>query len=333
MPLGARRVEAPDIVLAMSHAHLGLESQSAGTVLMVRPANFGFNPQTAGSNAFQQGPKAGEGEAAQSAVLREFDAAAIALQSAGVEVLVCSDSAEPRKPDAIFPNNWVSFHGDGTVALYPLLAPNRRAERRDEILEHVVRVGKFHVSRIVDLTHREAEEKYLEGTGSVVLDRTNRVAYACSSPRTDLDVLGEFAQQLDYQLMTFDAQDSAGRAIYHTNVLMAIGSGFAVVCGESIVNPDHRHAVFARLLATGHEILDISRTQMDSFAGNILELATPRGPLIALSGTALGSLDPEQRRKLEGHATLISVSIPTIERLGGGGVRCMLAEIHLPKRV
>jgi hypothetical protein len=317
----------------MSPAHPGLESQSAGTVLMVRPANFGFNPQTAGSNAFQQDPKAGEAEAAHSAVLREFDAAAIALERAGVEVLVCADSAEPPKPDAIFPNNWVSFHGDGTVALYPLLAPNRRAERRDEILEHVVRAGMFHVSRIVDLTHRETEEKYLEGTGSVVLDRTHRVAYACSSPRTDLDVLGEFAQQLDYQLMTFDALDFAGRAIYHTNVLMAIGSGFAVVCGETIVKSDHREAVFSRLLGTGHEIFDISRAQMDSFAGNVLELSTPRGPLIALSGTALGSLNPEQRRRLESHATLISVSIPTIERLGGGGVRCMLAEIHLPKRV
>ncbi|HEY2145715.1 MAG TPA: arginine deiminase-related protein, partial [Steroidobacteraceae bacterium] len=233
---------------------------------------------------------------------------------------------------AIFPNNWVSFHRDGTVALYPLMAPNRRAERREEILEHVVRTGAFRVSRTVDLTHRESEEKYLEGTGSVVLDRTHRVAYACASPRTDLDVLGEFAQLLDYELMTFDAQDFAGRAIYHTNVLMAIGSGFAAVCGESIANLKHRDAVFSKLHATGHEILDISRAQMESFAGNILELATPRGPVIALSTTALGSLNPGQRRRLEAHATLISAAIPTIERCGGGGVRCMLAEIHLPKR-
>src|SRR5277367_3822654 len=310
-----------------------MEPQSAGTVLMVRPASFGFNPQTAASNTFQQGPTGSEADSVQSTVLREFDAAASALERAGVEVLVVLDSEKPHKPDAIFPNNWVSFHRDGTVALYPLMAPNRRAERREEILEFVVRRGGFRVSRTVDLTHRETEQKFLEGTGSVVLDRAHRVAYACSSPRTDLDVLGEFAQQLDYQLVTFDAQDSAGRAIYHTNVLMAIGSAFAVVCGESIVKPDHRDAVFSRLLATGHEILDISRTQMDSFAGNILELATPRGPLIALSGTALESLNPEQRRKLESHATLISVSIPTIERLGGGSVRCMLAEIHLPKRV
>ena len=182
-------------------------------------------------------------------------------------------TARSLKPDAIFPNNWVSFHHDGTVALYPMLAPNRRWERRDEILEQVVRMGKFHVSRTVDLTHRESEEKYLEGTGSVVLDRVHRVAYACASPRTDLDVLGEFAQQLDYDLMTFDAVDAAGAAVYHTNVLMAIGTGFAVVCGESIVNEAHRTAVLSKLRSTGHTIVDITLAQMARFAANVLELA------------------------------------------------------------
>jgi hypothetical protein len=249
-----------------------------------------------------------------------------------VEVLIAPDSDEPPKPDAIFPNNWVSFHRDGTVALYPMLAPNRRWERRDEVLEQVVRQGGFRVSRTVDLTHREAEEKYLEGTGSVVLDRVHRMAYACSSPRTDLDVLGEFAQLLDYDLMTFDAIDSGGRAIYHTNVLMAIGSGFAVVCGDSIANTAHRAAVFSKLRATGHDIVDISQQQMAQFAANMLELASPAAKLIALSTTALDSLNRAQRAVLESHAALVPVPIPTIERVGGGGVRCMLAEIHLPKR-
>src|SRR5271154_6049719 len=249
----------------MSADHPGQEPQSAGAVLMVRPARFGCNPQTAESNAFQARPADVAGKDLQGAALREFFGLAEGLERAGVEVLIAPDSEQPAKPDALFPNNWVSFHHDGTVTLYPMLAPNRRLERRDEVLEQVVRSGGFRVSRTVDLTHRESEDKYLEGTGSVVLDRVHRVAYACSSPRTDLDVLGEFAQQLDYQLMTFDAQDSAGRAIYHTNVLMAIGSAFAVVCGECIVKPDHRDAVFSGLLATGHEILDISRTQMDSF--------------------------------------------------------------------
>ena len=263
--------------------------------------------------------------------LREFHGLAEALERSGVTVLIAPDSDQPPKPDAIFPNNWVSFHHDGTVTLYPMLAPNRRWERRDEVLEQVVRQGGFRVSRTVDLTHRESEDKYLEGTGSLVLDRVHRIAYACFSPRTDLDVLGEFAQQLDYDLMTFDAVDGGGGAIYHTNVLMAIGTGYAVVCSEAIVDAQ-RAAVLSKLRATGHEIVDISLAQMGQFAANVLELAAPHGRLIALSITALRCLTVPQRRALESRATLIPAEIPTIERIGGGGVRCMLAEIHLPKR-
>jgi hypothetical protein len=312
--------------------HAGQEPQSAGAVLMVRPASFGCNPQTAPSNAFQMTPAEALQNDPQGTALREFHGLASALERAGVEVLIAPDSDEPRKPDAIFPNNWVSFHHDGTVALYPMLALNRRWERREEVLQQVVRNGGFRVSRTVDLTHRESEDKYLEGTGSVVLDRAHRVAYACTSPRTDLDVLGEFAQQLDYELMTFDAVDARGRAVYHTNVLMAIGSGFAVICSESIANDAHRAAVLSKLRSTGHDIVDISQEQMAQFAANVLELAAPDGNLIALSTTALRSLAPAQRRTLESHAVLIPAEIPTIERVGGGGVRCMLAEIHLPKR-
>jgi hypothetical protein len=308
------------------------ELQSARAVLMVRPASFGGNPQTAASNAFQKSPEPHLGVDQQAVALAEFDALAGALDRAGIEVLIAADTEAPLKPDAIFPNNWVSFHHDGTVALYPMLAPNRRWERRAEVLEQIVRQGAFHVSRTVDLTMRESENKYLEGTGSIVLDRVNRVAYACSSPRTDLDVLGDFAQQLDYELMTFDAQDGAGRAIYHTNVLMAVGSNFAVVCGDSITDPAHRAAVFSKLRATGHTVVDISLTQMAKFAGNVLELDAPQGKLLALSTTALQGLQASQRLALEAHAMLIPVSIPTIEHIGGGGVRCMLAEIHLPKR-
>jgi len=312
--------------------HPGREPQSAGSVLMVRPASFACNPQTADSNAFQQHPTLLGGIDLQAAALGEFEAVVLALERAGVEVLIAADVPEPAKPDAIFPNNWVSFHHDGTVALYPMLAPNRRWERREAILEQVIRQGSFRVSRTVDLTHREAEEKFLEGTGSVVLDRTHRVAYACSSPRTDLDVLGEFAQQLDYELMTFEAEDRGGRAIYHTNVLMAIGTAFAVICGDAIPHADHRAAVFSMLRSTGHAIVDIALEQMERFAANVLELASPAGTLIALSMTALDSLDRMQRGILESHAALVAVPIPTIERVGGGGMRCMLAEIHLPKR-
>ena len=299
---------------------------------MVRPARFGCNAQTADSNAFQAKPTTLGGEDLQTLALHEFHGLAEALERAGVEVLIAPDSAQPPKPDAIFPNNWVSFHHDGTVALYPMLAPNRRLERRAEVLQQVVRNGAFRVSRTVDLTHRESEDKYLEGTGSVVLDRVHRIAYACSSPRTDLDVLGEFAQQLDYELMTFDAVDAGGTAIYHTNVLMAIGTGFAVVCAESIIGDAHRAAVLSKLRATGHTIVEITPAQMAQFAANVLELAAPDGKLIALSTTALGCLAPPQRRALESQARLIPAEIPTIERIGGGGVRCMLAEIHLPKK-
>jgi hypothetical protein len=314
---------------AAAHSHP--EPQSAAAVLMVRPANFGFNPQTAASNAFQQAPAALAPRAAQALALREFDALAKALQHAGVEVLIAADSVAPVKPDAVFPNNWVSFHADGTVALYPLLAPNRRMERRQDVLEQVARAGGFHVARTVDLTHRESEGKFLEGTGSLVLDRANRVAYASLSPRTDLDVLGEFAQLLDYELVTFESAHAGAKLVYHTNVVMSIGPRFAAVCGEAILGPP-RAAIVDKLRAGGHEIIDLSRQQMGEFAANILALAAPRGPVIAMSATAWHSLLPAQRRILEAHGEVIATAIPTVERIGGGGVRCMLAEIHLPKR-
>ena len=307
------------------------EPQSARAVFMVRPARFGFNPQTAGTNLFQQDAGPGGDSDRQRRVLSEFDALASALARAGVQVIVAEDSAVPVKPDAVFPNNWVSFHHDGTVVLYPMLAVNRRSERREELVAQVAREGPFRIARVVDLSHREADGKFLEGTGSLVLDRGSHIAYACLSARTDLDVLGEFAQMLDYELMTFDAQD-AGTAIYHTNVLMAVGTHFAVVCGASIGNPQHRDAVRSKLGETGHEIVDISIEQMRQFAGNLLELDSPRGKLIAVSSAAWSAFDAHQRRRLESHGDIVAADIATIEHLGGGGVRCMLAEIHLPPR-
>jgi hypothetical protein len=330
---------------------------------MVRPARFAFNPQTAASNAFQSAPGAKEAAggagrmsdaaggaapaagadppagadpdadaAVRSAALREFDGLAHALQGAGVEVLVAEDTASPVKPDAVYPNNWVSFHHDGTVVLYPMLAPNRRLERRDDLLLKVARDGAYRITKIVDLSHREDQAQYLEGTGSMVLDRFNRIAYACLSPRTDLDVLGEFAQLLDYDLVTFEAVDGTAVPVYHTNVLMAVGARFAVICGEVIPQAAHRAAVFEKLRSTGHDVIEISAGQMRHFAGNLLELAPAAGTLIALSRGAWRSLDSSQRGRLESHGTVLAVDIPVIERLGGGGVRCMLAEIHLPKR-
>ncbi len=307
------------------------EAQCAGTVLMVRPANFGFNAQTAASNTFQRAAAGGAAEA-QALALREFAALAAALRGAGVEVIVADDTPAPVKPDAVFPNNWVSFHADGSIVLYPLLAANRRLERRAELIDEVIRAGRFRVSRSIDLSYRERDGQYLEGTGSLVLDRPGRIAYASLSPRTDLDVLGEFAQQLDYELVTFESRGADGTAVYHTNVVMAVGARFAVVCGEAIVDARHRLAVCQRLEAGGHRLVDISSAQMHGFAGNLLELAGASGPVIALSAAAWSVLGAQQRRVLESHGEIVAVDVATIERVGGGGVRCMLAEIHLPKR-
>ena len=316
------------------------EAQSAAAVLMVRPASFGFNSQTAPSNAFQRRPPTPDGTPALRAsaeihrqALREFDGLAQALERSGVQALVVEDTEEPRKPDAIFPNNWVSFHADGSIVLYPMLAPNRRLERREEVIEQVVAAGSFRAVRTVDLSHRENEQRFLEGTGSLVLDRPGHVAYANLSTRTDLGVLGDFAQLLDYELVTFESADAAGKSVYHTNVMMAIGTQFAVLCAESITDAQRRRAVRSTLESTGREIIEITLAQMHAFAGNVLELA-PRGSrLIALSTSAWRSLGPAQRRALERHGEIVTADIPVIERHGGGSVRCMLAEIHLPRRL
>jgi len=265
--------------------------------------------------------------------LAEFDALAQALEREGVEVFVAEDSASPEKPDAIFPNNWVSFHSDGSVVLYPMLAANRRLERREDIIGRVLREGRFHATRTIDLTYRESQDKYLEGTGSLVLDRAHRVAYASLSARTDLDVLGEFAQAMDYELVAFESFDGTAKSIYHTNVMMSVGTGFAVLCGDAIADSRQRTAVMSKLRASGHEIVDISFAQMQEFAANLLELAVDGGPVIALSSRAWQSLNGTQRAALEAQAHVLPVPIPVIERFGGGGVRCMLAEIHLQKSV
>jgi hypothetical protein len=315
------------------------EPQSAAAVLMVRPARFGFNAQTAASNAFQKSTPALSAQAlpadcagVQQAALREFDALAEQLARAGLQVIVVEDTLHPVKPDAIFPNNWVSFHRDGTVVLYPMMAPNRRLERRDEVLAEVAAAG-FRITRTVDLCHREELGQYLEGTGSLVLDRPRHVAYANISARTDLDTLGEFAQQLDYDLVTFESVDAADRSVYHTNVMLALGTGFAVLCAESIAAQRSRDAVRETLGAGGRQLVEISSAQMQAFAGNVLELAPPGSTLIAVSTTAWRALDAQQRRSLEKHGNVLAAEIPVIEHFGGGGVRCMLAEVHLPPRL
>lgn len=308
------------------------ELQTSADVLMIRPVRFEGNAQTATSNRFQKSLQLSP-SAMQAQAVSEFDQLAKALRDADVRVHVVDDTLEPHTPDSVFPNNWVSFHADGTVVLYPMLALNRRLERRQDVLEHLSSRSRFRISRIVDLTHHERDEKYLEGTGSLVLDRTNHIAYACISSRTDLDVLGDFAQQLDYDVVSFEATDAQGVAIYHTNVLMCIGSRFAAICTEAI-REDARASVLASLRNRGHEVLELTFEQMNAFAGNMLELRSSQGePLVAMSTTALQSLTSAQRELISKHAgRIVSAPIPTIETLGGGSVRCMLAEVALPAK-
>jgi hypothetical protein len=271
--------------------------------------------------------------AEQAAAAVEFEGVVDALSAAGVEVVVVDDSASPPTPDSIFPNNWVSFHADGTVVLYPMMAPCRRRERRRDVLEHLSHELGFRIDRVVDLSGHEADGRFLEGTGSMVLDRVNRVAYACLSARTDVEVLAEAARVLDYEPVAFVAVDANGMPVYHTNVLMCLGADFAVLCEEAISDAAQRAAVHRRLEETGHAVIPIRLEQMCGFAGNMLELAGPGGErLLALSARALETLDEAQRAALEARCRLVVAPIAAIEEGGGGSVRCMLAEVHLPRK-
>ena len=309
------------------------ESQLASAVLMINPVRFESNPSTAASNKFQ-GRNPDSSNKQQRDAAEEFVGLRVALETSGIEVIQVDDTVEPHTPDAIFPNNWVSFHADGTVVLYPMEAPNRRTERRPDIIETLVEDHEFVVRKIVDLSTHETQAQYLEGTGSLVLDRVNRVAYACLSSRTHLDALCDFAQIMGYEVLTFDAHDRNGAPIYHTNVLMSVGEALAVICAEAIPREDQRDAVLRRLADTGHEVVTIDFDQMDAFAGNMLELRSVDGErILAMSEQAKQSLDVEQMEKLATNAQIVSVPIDRIESSAGGSVRCMLAEIHLNKKL
>ncbi len=315
---------------------MGIEAstarQCADAVLMVRPAAFGFNPETAHSNRFQR-EAAVDGAQAQAQAQLEFDRMVAALRSEGVQVCVAEDAAPPARPDAVFPNNWVSFHADGTVVLYPMAAASRRSERRLEIVQQVCDETGFAARRTVDLSSHERGGRYLEGTGSLVLDHVARVAYACRSDRTDAVVLDEWCAALGYEAEVFDALDDEGSPIYHTNVMLCIAADLVLVGGQSIV-PRDRERVLARLAHTGRELVSLDSNAIAHFAANALELASWDEALgdcrvLVLSAAAHAVLPLAHRARLAaGTDTLLVVPVPTIERLGGGSVRCMLAEIH-----
>ena len=310
--------------------HRSAPRQCADAVLMVRPARFGFNPETAQSNAFQD-PAAASGDAAVAGRM-EFDALAVAISGAGVRVCVLEDTAEPVKPDAVFPNNWVSFHDDGTAVLYPLQATSRRLERRHDVLHAVSEQLGFQVRRVVDLTDHERQGRFLEGTGSLVLDRHNRVAFACRSPRTDPDVLEDWARQLGYETVVFSAADRNGIAMYHTNVMLSVGEHFVLVGSEAIDAAD-RDRVLDRLRGSGREVIEVGWRELERFAGNVLELATADEALgecrvLVMSRAARTAFSETLFARLAACTDeVLCAPVPTIERFGGGSVRCMLAEV------
>lgn len=302
----------------------------ASTILMVRPAAFGFNEETAANNYFQSNPGIDK-EQLQQKALAEFDNMVQTLRSHGITVLVIEDSKEPPKPDAIFPNNWLSTSPGGVLSVFPMYAPSRRIEKRDEILDQLAK--EFVIREVQDWGEYEAEGRFLEGTGSMVIDHDNKMIYACVSERTSLPVLEKYAAANNFQAIAFLATDKKGRPVYHTNVMMALGEGFCVLCEEAIEEEWELIAVRQLLESTGHSIIAITRDQMHQFAGNMLQLKNNDGEkYLVMSRSAFNSLRKEQKQMLEAYSTLLPIAVPTIEEVEGGSVRCMMAEVFLERK-
>jgi hypothetical protein len=303
--------------------------QSTNSVLTIRPGRFYPNPETAADNAFQRDMHCGS-DTLTLAARKEFDAAVQTLRAAGINVHVFEDTAEPEKPDAVFPNNWISTHHDGRVALFPMYSALRRRERRQDIIEELR--NHYRVTEVIDYSAFEDEGCYLEGTGSLVLDHLNKFAYVSLSNRSNPKVIQRFADDFTYEPVTFTSIDSNGQPIYHTNVMMCIGTAFAMVGLDMIPNKAERQEVRARLEKAGKEIVELSADQIANFAGNAIELQNKSGEkLLVLSSRAAQALTEEQHETLTRHARLLPLELPTIE-LGGGSARCMMATIHLPPR-
>lgn len=297
------------------------------TVLMIRPARFGFNPETAENNAFQHS----EGELSPTEInaraTAEFDVMIAALHEAGVKTLVVQDSAEPHTPDSIFPNNWVSFHGEEGMALYPMFAPNRRMERAKHA-ELVRTLASMYARPLLDFSGWENDGRFLEGTGSLVLDRAARIAYANYSVRTDKRALDAWSRRMGYETVAFRAVDKDGKDVYHTNVVMALGANTAVVCLEALPDPQDVARVESALNKSGKIIIPISLAQMYAFAGNMLQILNDSGEkLFILSETARRALNEAQIAALSKDARLLPLQIDVIEKYGGGSVRCMMCEV------
>jgi hypothetical protein len=301
--------------------------QSTNAVVMVRPFRFFPNPETASDNAFQRPAAPDDANAIARAAQEEFDRAVESLRGADVTVHVFNDTASPEKPDAVFPNNWFSTHHDGRVALYPMYSPARRHERRRDVIDELGKL--YRIRALVDYTSFEQRGLYLEGTGSLVLDYVNRIAYVSLSKRADHELVQRFCADFDFEPMTFESVDDDGRPIYHTNVVLCVGSEFALAGLELIPDPRQRERIRGRLEASGKKVIALDRDQIANFAGNALELHNASGKLLVLSTRAVDVLTTEQRNEIERYARLLPLAIPTIE-LAGGSARCMMATIHLP---
>ena len=311
-------------------------SQITNTVLMIRPIQFRMNEQTSVNNYYQKTPENTLPEAVNKMAVKEFDALVRKLKKAGIHVIVVKDTKEFDTPDSIFPNNWISFHANGTIGLYPMFAENRRLERKESVLEAVEAQG-FVVKNVVDYTAAEADNLFLEGTGSILLDRVNNKAYCAISDRADEELFIEFCEDFEYTPVLFSAYQTVNgkrEKIYHTNVMMCIGETFAVVCLASIDDKKERKSLINNLQEDGKKVIEISEDQVNQFAGNMLQLkGADAASYLVMSQSALNSLRPAQIKIIESHTTILSSPLDTIESCGGGSARCMMAEVFLPATV
>ncbi|SEQ11651.1 hypothetical protein SAMN05421824_1205 [Hyunsoonleella jejuensis] len=309
-------------------------SQTTNTILMVRPVNFRMNEQTAVNNYYQEPINGVLPETINTKAQKEFDIYVEKLRGIGVKVIVVDDRIETDTPDSIFPNNWVSFHQNGNVGLYPMFAENRRLERREDILATLEDEG-FIINNILDYTSAEEEDVFLEGTGSIILDRVNRKAYCALSPRANEDLFIEFCEDFEYLPVIFVANQTvngARKPIYHTNVMMCIAENFAIVCLSSIDDKKERKNVIKQLKEDGKEIIDITEAQVEHFAGNMLQVRGANNQrYLIMSQAAHDSLTKRQIERIEKHCKILSSNLETIETCGGGSARCMMAEVFLPK--
>lgn len=303
--------------------------QAPGAVVMIRPHRFHPNPETAADNAFQRSATTSSTEAIAAIARDEVTAAAAALEAAGVRVHIFDDFGEHETPDSVFPNNWFSTHSGGHVALYPMYSPNRRRERRTDVIDLLK--AEYRVQDVIDYSGLEYDGLFLEGTGAMVLDHLDRVAYTARSNRANAVALERFCTHFNFEPMAFSSADSAGCPIYHTNVLMCIGTEFALIGLDMITEELRRREIRERLQATGREVIVLDERQINEFAGNAIELSTDAGRVLAMSARAAASLRPEQIAVIERSARILPLSVPTIE-MAGGSVRCMLAGIHLTRR-